>query len=97
MTTIAKRPQELIDTMTQVRTLLSRSAKSLYAESEPTDIIAILDTNIQTLSENGSYSRGDLILLFAPTGDIQDTSIENGWGEQFIALSEKFDKLVESK
>jgi len=97
MTTIAKRPQELIDTLTRVRTLLSRSRESAYAESKPSDMVAIINTSIQTLSENDSYARDDLILLFAPTGAIQDTAIDNGWGDEFIALSEQFDNLAENE
>lgn len=34
-------------------------------------------------------------LLFAPTGDLQEISISNGWGEKFIEVSSKFDKLTD--
>ena len=33
-------------------------------------------------------------LLFAPTGILQEISISNGWGERFIEISDRFDKLI---
>lgn len=35
-----------------------------------------------------------LNLLFAPTGDLQEISINSGWGEKFIEISSKFDDLA---
>ncbi len=36
----------------------------------------------------------DLKTLFAPTGSFQEMSIDNGWGDEYIELSEKFDQLI---
>ncbi len=97
MTTIAERPQELIDTLTRVRGFVQRSEQSINAHSTPSEMLAIIDANIQSLSDDGSYARDDLILLFAPTGSMQDTAYDSGWGNEFLALSEQFDKLVGSQ
>lgn len=39
----------------------------------------------------------DVILLerlFAPTGPIQEISIDNGWGTKFLRLSEVIDEFI---
>jgi hypothetical protein len=33
-------------------------------------------------------------LLFAPTGTIQEISIDNGWGEEFLALAQMTDQTT---
>lgn len=35
-----------------------------------------------------------LKLLFTPTGILQEISLSNGWGERFIDISNRFDKLI---
>lgn len=32
--------------------------------------------------------------LFAPTGSFQEMSIDNGWGDEFIKLSDHFDSII---
>jgi hypothetical protein len=38
--------------------------------------------------------RGDLSVLFAPTGPIQEVSVSSGWGEAFLELAERFDRAA---
>lgn len=35
-----------------------------------------------------------LRVLFAPTGPIQEVAISSGWGDEFLALAEKFDSAI---
>jgi len=35
--------------------------------------------------------RGDLSVLFAPTGLVQEVSISSGWGVEFLAIGSRFD------
>jgi hypothetical protein len=44
-------------------------------------------------NENGTFSK--LEILFAPTGSFQELSLTNGWGEEFLKLSEMFDYQIE--
>jgi hypothetical protein len=36
----------------------------------------------------------DLIILFAPTSDLQEISIDSGWATLFLEISEKFDLTI---
>jgi hypothetical protein len=54
-----------------------------------------LEFFIDQIKSNQSIDRNHLALLFAPTGIIQECSISNGWDEQYLKLSEKFDRLIQ--
>ena len=36
-----------------------------------------------------------LKLEFAPTGNLQELSISNGWGKEFLKIAEEFDDVIE--
>jgi hypothetical protein len=38
--------------------------------------------------------RMELGVLFAPTGSIQEVSVSSGWGEEFLALANRFDEAA---
>lgn len=50
-----------------------------------------LAINIEALAKNGDYDKAHLQELFALAGPIQNISIGEGWGEQFLLLAEEFD------
>lgn len=58
------------------------------------DIIAVLDRSILAIELGKRPNCDELKLLFAPTGALQETSISNGWAEEFLSLSAKFDDLM---
>jgi hypothetical protein len=37
-----------------------------------------------------------LRVLFAPTGPIQEVSLSSGWGDEFLAIAERFDTAIGS-
>ncbi|NVM36972.1 MAG: hypothetical protein HWN81_15355 [Candidatus Lokiarchaeota archaeon] len=58
------------------------------------DVIIELDTHIQRLIKGDFSKIEDLIILFAPTSDLQEISIASGWGKQFLSISERFDAAI---
>ena len=36
-----------------------------------------------------------LHVLFLPTGDLQEVSMESGWSKEYMALSERFDRALQ--
>lgn len=56
--------------------------------------MAVLDRGILAVELGNELNRDELKLLFAPTGDLQETSIANGWAEEYLSLSAKFDDLI---
>ncbi len=37
---------------------------------------------------------GPTLSCCAPTGSIQEVSVSSGWGEEFLAVSERFDAVI---
>ena len=75
-----------ISLLVRCRELTLASEESIYADSSPAEIVAILDQAITSVEARGPIDTDKLQLLFAPTGALQDTSIDNGWGNEFQAI-----------
>ena len=50
--------------------------------------------HIHRLKNNDFSKIEDLIILFLPTSDLQETSISSGWGKEFLVIAEKFDNSI---
>lgn len=59
------------------------------------ELIKDIDDYIISLEQKRDTVFYDLEILFAPTGSLQEISIDSGWGSKFIELSQKIDKLLE--
>jgi hypothetical protein len=58
------------------------------------EIIDELDRNILKLRSEDFSMIEDLIILFSPTSDLQEISLDSGWGKQFLIISERFDSAI---
>lgn len=59
------------------------------------EVIEDINQHIDRLRRGDLSKMEDLTLLFAPTGSLQDISINNGWGEAFLHLAARFDRATE--
>jgi hypothetical protein len=66
----------------------------MYAGMDAADIADTLRTAIARLESGKPINKGELTFLFLPTGPLQDTSIDNGWGDEFVALAARFDSAI---
>lgn len=58
------------------------------------DALREIDGLISRIESGDMPKRIDLEILFAPTGPIQEVSLSSGWGQEFLALAERFDAAV---
>lgn len=59
------------------------------------ELLKYVRSIVDTPNTDLCWSRyNDLAYFFAPTGSLQEISISNGWGEEFIEVSEAIDKLI---
>ena len=58
------------------------------------EVIDELERHIMLLHKEDFSKINELILLFSPTSDLQELSISNGWGKQYLKIAEKFDKII---
>lgn len=58
------------------------------------DLIMDLNNYIKRAEELDETVITEINLLFAPTGALQEISINNGWSDGFIKIAERFDEIV---
>ena len=87
--------QKLIDILKEAKALLARDGNDFSWSSwiDEDHAISEIDSIITKL-ENGSVP--DTGVLFAPTGPIQEVSLSGGWGDEFLALADRFDEEYET-
>ena len=91
---MSRRTQELIAVLSECLAHLESSEDSAYAGDSADDLARMLRDAIAQLERGEPIEKSDLKLLFAPTGPLQETAIDNGWGDEFVALSARFDRAV---
>jgi hypothetical protein len=89
--------QDLVDVLREARALLALPgndfAWSSWADAGAT--LAELDRQIATIESGQLPPRLDLVVLFAPTGPMQEVSLSSGWATEFLAVAARFDAAAD--
>ena len=88
--------EKLISALEETLSFLQNSQSSAWAHMSVEEIITGLETEISRAKNSQPIDAKFLSLLFAPTGAIQETSIDNGWGNDFLRISEVIDEFTAS-
>ena len=59
------------------------------------EIIEELEVEIAKVKDSKPDDERNLNYLFAPTGPMQETSIDNGWGDDFLRISDIVDHFID--
>ena len=86
--------EELISVLEETIELLGNSQSSDWAPMSVEEIIQELEAEIAKIKNSQPIDARLLGFLFAPTGAIQETSIDNGWGDDFLRISESIDEFT---
>lgn len=65
---------------------------STYKSKE--ELVNNLELYISKLKVNDFSLNIEISLLFAPTGDLQEIAIDNGWSEEYMELAEIIDLMI---
>ena len=85
---------ELIDLIKQVQSKIADDSNMTWTHyDKPEQLKNELDQYIKELQAGDFRPLEELKLLFLPTATLQEHSISNGWADEYMELSEKFDKL----
>lgn len=86
----------LIQVLDAAKSLLARPGNDFSWSSwnNADDAVQELDTYLQNLAEGRTPPLSTLGVLFAPTGPIQEVSLSSGWGDEFLALANRFDEAM---
>jgi hypothetical protein len=85
---------ELVDVLQRCRVLCLGARDATYASRSASEVVAALELEINAIESGKEPNREELKSLFAPTGDLQETSIVNNCVEEYLFLSSRFDELI---
>jgi hypothetical protein len=85
---------ELIAVFQELRDLLARPGNNFDWSSweDAGQALAEIDSVLQSLPTRGGELPSSV--LFAPTGPAQEVSLSSGWGPEFLALADRFDRAI---
>jgi hypothetical protein len=85
--------EALLTVLRDTRLLLARPENDFTWSSWENAEAALreIDALIALTSNGGLPDRRQLAVLFAPTGPIQEISVNSGWSEVFLELAERLD------
>lgn len=88
--------EKLISVFEEARKLLANSENDFSWSSwvNAEDATGEVDSILSALRAGVLPDERSMEVLFAPTGPIQEVSLSSGWGESFLALSERFDDAM---
>ena len=85
----------LLQSLRRTSELLDHSESTDWASLSVPEVATRLRGAISALEKASQPSREQLRMLFAPTGDVQEIAIANGWGDEMIELSKAVDAFAD--
>ena len=86
--------ENLISALEETVSYLRKSESSNWAPMPVEELIRRLEVEITKARNAKPVDVTLLERLFAPTGVLQETSIDNGWGSKFLRISEIVDAFI---
>jgi hypothetical protein len=85
---------KVVSILEETTVLLRTSLPSEKTSMTVGELMDALEAEIARAREEHSTDTDRLKMLFAPTGPIQEISIDNGWGNDFLRISQIMDGLL---
>jgi len=86
--------EELILALEDTISYLMKSQSSDWSSMPVDEIIRRLEAELAKAKNSKPMDVILLDRLFAPTGVIQEISVDNGWGTKFLRISEVIDQFI---
>ena len=86
--------ERLISALEETISLLQKSESSTWSSLSPQEIIRRLEAEIGKAQNRKPVDVDLLDRFFAPTGVIQEISMDNGWGTKFLHIAEIVDRFT---
>ena len=87
---------QLVKVLREARELLARPGNDFSWSSwrDASGALREIDRLIETIESGEMPKHLDFEVLFAPTGPIQEVSLSSGWGQEFLAVAQRFDAAL---
>lgn len=86
--------EQLIDALEETISYLRNSQPSDWSSMPVEEIVRKLEAEVAKARRLSPMDVNLLDRLFAPTGVIQEISIDNGWGTKFLRIAEVIDHFT---
>jgi hypothetical protein len=87
--------ETLRDILSRCKELCELSEDSIYNNTSTQELVDELADHIDRIGAGQNIPIEDINFMMLPTAPLQDTSIDNGWGDEFLKLSASFDKIYD--
>jgi hypothetical protein len=85
----------LIEILRCCREFVEKSEDSPWSHMEAPEIDCVIANAIERLEQDSAIDHFQLRMIFGPTGPLQETSMSNGWSDEYLALAAKFDHAIQ--
>lgn len=90
-----KRRLRLVMVLNRTKELLEEYNNISFDGFSPSEVALDLGILITQLELDKNFDKLRLVVLFAPTGIVQECAMANDWHSEYMELSSKFDYLID--
>lgn len=87
--------QDLIDALKKAIRFLENSQDSDWSNLTAVEIKDVLRGELYKIENNQEFDKLELAVLFAVTGNIQETAMRNDWLTEYLRIADVIDKYTE--
>ena len=84
----------LVSAFERTLSLLQASKSSDWAGLSVEEVTLLIEQELEKARNSQPLELKRFRYLFAPTGSLQEISIDNGWGNEFIELANVIDRFT---
>ena len=85
----------MIDAIKKTIELLEDSEDSDWSNFTAIEIKEILQGELYKIENNQEFDKLELAVLFAVTGNVQETAMRNDWHAEYLKIADVIDKYTE--
>lgn len=90
----SNKQKQLIEVFNETIEHLSKADDISWGGMSAAEVVMDLKISIEELETGKKLDKNYLKTHYAPTGLIQEHSIEHNWSKEYMELASKFDKLI---
>jgi hypothetical protein len=88
-------PEAMVILLRKTLGFLDKSQESHWAEMPLEEQKKLINAAAEAIENVQPFDKEPLRAEYAPVGSLQETAVSNRWGEEYIALAEEFEELID--
>ena len=84
------------NSLAKLISLLGQSEESVFSNNSPNELTKLISIELEHIRKTGKLAKPDeLLFLLLPTNSLQDISIDNGWGDEFLKIADQIEGVLD--